>query len=194
MPAKRGEARERILECAEALIKKHGVDSVSIQAVATAAGSAKGLVHYHFKTKQGLVSAVAERVTANRMNRWKAAFVGPSAHDVFLRTWSLLTEESVDGTMQTWLSLVGFGDGLTDGMSEKLCGDFADSLCDALTSMLRDELGLAPTIPDSELGLLFQAMVHGIGFQLTSGTDETALQGAYSAAWLSILSLTQPSS
>ena len=192
MAAKRGEARERILECAEALIKQQGAAPVSIEAVAAAAGSAKGLVHYHFKTKQGLMSAVAERVTATRTSQWNAAFDAPSAHEAVRQTWSLLTRESVNGTVQAWQSLVGFGDRLTEGLAKKLRDEFAENLCTNLTSMLRDELGLEPTIPDSEIGMLLEAVVNGMGFQLTSGTEETELEGAYSAAWLSILSLTRP--
>ena len=194
MAAKRGEARERILECAEALIRQQGADPMSIEAVAAAAGSAKGLVHYHFKTKQGLISAVAERLTAARTSQWATAFKAPSAQEAISQTWSLLTQESGDGTVQAWQTLVGFGDRLTDGLAKKLRGDFADSLCNALTSMLRNQLGLTPTIPDAEIGRLLEAVIDGMGFQLTSGTEEAALEGAYSAAWLSILSLTQPSS
>jgi AcrR family transcriptional regulator len=193
MAAKRGEARERILENAEALLKHQGVESMSIEAVAAAAGSAKGLVHYHFKTKQGLMSAVAERLTANRKLRWEAAFKAPSAQEAILQTWSLLTEESGDGTVQAWQSLVGVGGRLTDGTAKTLRDEYSRCLCDSLTSMLRDELGLTPTIPTSEIGSLLEAVIHGMGFQLTSGTEEDELEGAYSAAWLSILSLTQPS-
>jgi len=193
MAAKRGEARERILENAEALLKHQGAESMSIEAVAAAAGSAKGLVHYHFKTKQGLMSAVAERLTASRKLRWEDAFKAPSAQEAILQTWSLLTEESGDGTVQAWQSLVGVGGRLTDGTAKTLRGDFASCLCDSLTSMLSDELGLTPTIPTSEIGRLLEAVIHGMGFQLASGTEEEELEGAYSAAWLSILSLTQPS-
>lgn len=193
MAAKRGEARERILENAEALLKHQGAESMSIEAVAAAAGSAKGLVHYHFKTKQGLMSAVAERLTASRKLRWEAAFKAPSAQEAILQTWSLLTKESGDGTVQAWQSLVGVRGRLTDGMAKTLRDDFADICCDSLTSMLSDELGLTPTIPPSEIGRLLEAVIHGMGFQLASGTEEGELEGAYSAAWLSILSLTQPS-
>ena len=110
-----------------------------------------------------------------------------------LQTWSLLTDESGNGTVQAWQALVGVGGRLTDGVAKTLRDDFAACLCDSLTAMLRDELGLTPTIPTSEIGRLLEAVIHGMGFQLASGTEEEELEGAYSAAWLSILSLTQPS-
>lgn len=192
MPAKRGEARVRILECAISAMRGAGVDAFSIEAVASAAGSAKGLVHYHFKTRQGLLSAVAEEITTARSKNWRAAFEAPSASEAVARTWSLLTQESGDGTVRAWQSLVGAPERLTDGLAKRLRDDFADGLSAAFTSMLRDELGLAPTVPDSEIGRLLEAVVDGMGFQLAGGAAESELEGAYSAAWLGILSLTQP--
>jgi len=191
--AKRGEARQRILECAETLVKQSGAEAVSIDAVAVAAGSAKGLVHYHFKTKQGLMSAVAERVTADRKENWQVAFQAPSAQDAVARTWALLTEESANGTVLAWQSLVGVGGKLPDGLVNRLRAEFAAALCEALASMLREELALISTIPEEEIALLLGAVIDGMGFQLASGSDADALEGAYSAAWLSILSLTRPS-
>jgi AcrR family transcriptional regulator len=190
--AKRGEARQCILECAVALVQENGAEAMSIEAVAASAGSAKGLVHYHFKTKQGLLSAVAERLASSRLDHWRSAFDAPSAQDALNQTWLLLTTESSDGTVRAWQSLVGAADRLVDGLASKLRTDFADGLRDAFTSMLRDELGLIPTIPDAEIGMLLEALVAGMGFQLTSGTAKNQLDGAYSAAWLAMLSLTQP--
>jgi len=192
--AKRGEARARILECAEALTKQDGAEAVSVDAVAAAAGSAKGLVHYHFKSKQGLMSAVAERVTDARKAQWRAAFDAPSPQDAVAQTWALLTDESANGTVRAWQSLVGVDDRLTDGMARRLRTEFTECLCKELTSTLREKLELTPTIPDTEIALLLEAVIDGMGFQLASGGDAEALEGAYSAAWLSILSLTRPSS
>ena len=58
--------------------------------------------------------------------------------------------------------------------------------------MLREKLELTPTIPETEIALLLEAVIDGMGFQLASGCDAQALEGAYAAAWLSILSLTRP--
>ena len=191
MAAKRGEARQRILDKAVELVRANGAEAMSIEAVATAAGSAKGLVHYHFKTKQGLLSAVAEIIGAERSENWRIAFNAPSAQDAVSQTWSLLTEESANGTVRAWHSLVGSTERLTDGMAKELRSDFASNLADAFTGLLQNELGLTPTIPAVEIGMLLEAFVTGMGFQLASGTDRGQLEGAYSAAWLAMLSLTR---
>jgi AcrR family transcriptional regulator len=189
--AKRGEARQRILECAIALVQQHGAEAMSIDSVATAAGSAKGLVHYHFKTKQGLLSAVAREIATTRTRTWKQAFEAPSAQLAVQNTWSLLTAESIDGTNRAWQSLVSSPDKLTDDLAKTLREEHADALRDAFTSMLRDELGLTPTIEHAEIGLLLEALILGMSFQLMSGADADQLEGTYSAAWLAILALTR---
>jgi hypothetical protein len=83
---------------------------------------------------------------------------------------------------------------LTEGLARTLHTDFANGLTMELTTLLRKKLGLTPTIPDSEIGMLLVALVTGIGFQLGSGAEPDQLEGAYSAAWLAMLSLTQPDS
>lgn len=192
MAAKRGKARIAILEHAEALVKRHGADSVSVEAVAAAAGAAKGLVHYHFKTKKGLMGAVAERLAENRTENWRAAFDAPSAQEAVNSTWTLLTDESTTGVTRAWHSLLGSPEKLPDGLAKKLSQRFADCLCDAFATLLRDKLGMAATVPAEEIGYLFDAIVSGIGQQLMSGVEDVALEGAFAAGWLGMLSLTQP--
>lgn len=192
MPVKRGEAKARILASATGLTRKKGAEAVSVEAVAKAAGSAKGLVHYHFKTKQGLLSSVAELLLDERTSQWKSAFKAQSANEALERSWSLLAAESADGTVRAWQSLVGATGQLTDALASRLRAEFAECLSGGFSAILRNELGLTPTIPDAEIGRFLGAVVDGMGFQLAAGTDPKALEGAYSAAWLAMLSLTRP--
>jgi TetR/AcrR family transcriptional regulator, regulator of cefoperazone and chloramphenicol sensitivity len=54
--------RERLLDVAEVLFDRHGIDGVSARAVVTAAGMRNtGAVNYHFGTRLGMVRAVLER-------------------------------------------------------------------------------------------------------------------------------------
>jgi AcrR family transcriptional regulator len=61
-PAKRGRpstgARERILEAAAETMKSDGYAGLTIAKVAARAGESKGLITYHYESKQGLVAAV----------------------------------------------------------------------------------------------------------------------------------------
>lgn len=54
--------RERLLDAAEHLIASHGVQALSLRAVNAAAGARNvAAAHYHFGSKEGLVTAVAAR-------------------------------------------------------------------------------------------------------------------------------------
>ena len=86
------ESREVILQAAAELLRDRGAGKVTVASVAEAAGCAKGLVHYHFKTKQNLWDAVAEHVAASRWATWEAAFQAPSASKVVANTWTLLVD------------------------------------------------------------------------------------------------------
>ena len=55
-------ARERILEAALEVMKAEGYAGTTLAKVATRAGESKGLVAYHYGSKQGLVTTVARRI------------------------------------------------------------------------------------------------------------------------------------
>ena len=56
-------ARERILEAALEVMKRDGYAGMTTAKVAAASGQNKGLIAYHFGSKQGLVAAVARQVS-----------------------------------------------------------------------------------------------------------------------------------
>ncbi len=56
-------APERILEAAYGVLKRDGYAGLTTAKVAAAAGQNKALISYHFGSKQGLVAAVARRVS-----------------------------------------------------------------------------------------------------------------------------------
>jgi AcrR family transcriptional regulator len=53
--------RERILDSAETLFARDGVENVSLRAVTAAAGANVAAVHYHFGTKEDLLRAIFVR-------------------------------------------------------------------------------------------------------------------------------------
>ncbi len=54
------DARERILEAACDVIAEHGIEDVRIARIATLAGVSPPLVHYHFATREALLSEALE--------------------------------------------------------------------------------------------------------------------------------------
>jgi AcrR family transcriptional regulator len=58
------QTREQILEAAFRTLSGKGYESTTVKDIAEEAGVAQGLVHYHFRSKQGLVLAVLARCCA----------------------------------------------------------------------------------------------------------------------------------
>lgn len=56
------ETRHTILKAAETLFLEKGYDSVSLDEVATAAGTSRGAIHWHFRNKQGLLFALRDEL------------------------------------------------------------------------------------------------------------------------------------
>src|ERR1700684_3719472 len=57
---RKAETRTRLLAAAADLFAEHGIDGVSVDAVAEAAGRTSGAVYAHFGSKQGLLLALLD--------------------------------------------------------------------------------------------------------------------------------------
>lgn len=55
-----GEAKKRILRAAERLFAEHGYSGVSLRSIMAEAGVNTAAIHYHFRTKEGLLRAIFE--------------------------------------------------------------------------------------------------------------------------------------
>ena len=183
------ESMETIVSSALSLVKRQGAAGVTVGAVADEAGCAKGLVHYHFKTKQRLWDATAQKLSHERNRSWAAAFKAKSPKDAIQATWDLLIAESVNGTTLAWTTMFGPGGLVSDQTVSSAVSDFGHTLGQSAQAML-ERLGMRMRIPESEIGLLLSAVVTGAGFQLLAGSSRDDLEGAYAAAWLGILALT----
>lgn len=60
--ARRGEARDQLLDTAEELFASQGVGAVSLRTINAAAGVSAGVLHYHFGSREVLI---AELITRN---------------------------------------------------------------------------------------------------------------------------------
>lgn len=58
------EIREAILDAAERVIAKYGIEKTTMSRVAHASGASRGAIYWHFQDKDALYEAVAERIMA----------------------------------------------------------------------------------------------------------------------------------
>ena len=74
--------RNNLLDAAEQLFQSRGVSHTSLNDIATAAGTTRGAIYWHFKDKADLFNAMMERVTLPLEQRLVVAYVEQSAHPV----------------------------------------------------------------------------------------------------------------
>lgn len=191
MPKSGAASRDAILSAAASVLQAKGAATTTVEAVSRKAGCAKGLVHYHFKTKDSLVAAAVKQMAAVRIRRWSSALKADSPNRAIRQTWALLLDEASDGTVRAWTSLTSSNSKVVVRSVKDGHDELAHSLSDDVLDLLRS-LGLEPTIPATEIGWLAAAVIYGMGQQLTVGEETTELEGAYAASWLGILSLTRP--
>jgi TetR/AcrR family transcriptional regulator, transcriptional repressor for nem operon len=67
----KAETRERIVEAAGRLFRRHGIDAVGVDAVMHAAGLTHGGFYGHFASKEALVAEVAAASLARSAARWE---------------------------------------------------------------------------------------------------------------------------
>ena len=72
--AEPGAARDQILDAAEALFARKGLDPTTIKEIGTAAGQNPALLYYYFGSKDELYRAVLQRVLSGMLARGGAAF------------------------------------------------------------------------------------------------------------------------
>ena len=74
--------RNNLLDAAEQLFQSRGVSHTSLNDIATAAGTTRGSIYWHFKDKADLFNAMMERVTLPLEQTLVVAYVEQSAHPV----------------------------------------------------------------------------------------------------------------
>lgn len=189
MSRSKQKSRISILEAVESVLRKRGAHNTTMDTVATEAGCAKGLVHYHFDTKQKLLVEAVSRIAGAREAAWTEAFATPDPQEAVDRTWALIREEADAGTLRAWSSLVALGDPKVDQAVSKAADRLRQLMAEG-TERLFEATGVEPGLPTREMGWLLAAVVHGVTFHAAAGADLGVLENAYAAAWLGLLSLT----
>ncbi|MFF2327112.1 MULTISPECIES: TetR/AcrR family transcriptional regulator [unclassified Streptomyces] len=93
--------RQRLLAAAKQLFLEKGADQVSLRAVNGAAGLNPGAVHYHFGSREGLISALLEQELGPVWRSWWDRVPDDGA----------VVEELVGGLVEPFAELVGTRDG-----------------------------------------------------------------------------------
>jgi AcrR family transcriptional regulator len=99
---RKAETRGRLLDAAAVLFAARGVDAVSVDAVAEAAGRTSGAVYAHFGSKQGLLLALLDEWKQSMLTvLFAAVAVAGQPRDQLAAVWESLTGDAA-GPGQVW--------------------------------------------------------------------------------------------
>ena len=185
------DARDRVLSVTIRHAKRGGLSAITLDAVADETGCAKGLVTYHFGSKDALIHSATEEILRAHEAQWKQALHADSFETAIRQTWQTLLAEVRDGYWRAWLSLVTSKDRVIVQLVSNHITRFTEALRSATESQIRT-MGLEPTVSLSELGNFLAAGISGMGLHLATGAKPDILEGAHSAMWVAVLGMTRP--
>lgn len=170
--------KDAILGAAIEVIALHGLNNWTVEEVANRAHCAKGLVNYHYRSKQDLLVRSAETLRDDRFAKRLAA-ISVSGSAALDRLWAVLVAEVDSGWYAAWLSLIAADGPLRTAGSERSADmeSFADSLGRSL-GLGKQLHGQAP---------LIQSALDGLQLRLLQGASASETEEAYHWFWLSIV-------
>ncbi len=125
MPRDSAPTRSAILASALQTLRGDGLDGFSIATVAQGAAVPKGLVLYHFRSRQQLLANCGKAIAEERWRRLASAQAGGgggAGAAVADACWEELRRQDADGTTRAWLALSSAG--LIDRSAKQ--GDFEE--------------------------------------------------------------------
>jgi len=161
-----------ILTAAAQVLSEHGYAGTTISRVAETAGVSRGLLHYHFKTKEEMLAEVLQANMEKSVAMTDTIFSDCKSAESFAD--NLITAvKSLFDTNPQYLNL--FLEGVVTARHsdavrralESLYTSFRESLKDGLSEMERAGI-ISPAIPPDGLAALIAGMLDGIGIQFVT--------------------------
>lgn len=101
------DTRSQIIEVAQDLIQRVGVNAMSYRDISEAIGIRKAGVHYHFQTKDELLSTLLESYSASVLKRLDEIFSTSETPEAKLRLYCALFETTMSNGNQDKICLGG---------------------------------------------------------------------------------------
>lgn len=176
----RADAATRILEAAATLGAAAGVAALSLQGVASAAGVSKALVLYHFKGKEQLLAALAERLVDEDTASLDAA---AGAADP-LEAWRAVAGDATRRARRVLLSGL-----LHDAALRPQAGNLAVPRAAAASRLAAAMLRAAALRPRIAPALVGRVLLHQLDGMATAPTSTAELTDDLDASALALLGL-----
>lgn len=172
-------------------LRREGARSVTLETVAREAQCAKGLVTYHFKSRDQLLSSAAAELLGARTDDWRAAISATDIDSAIEQSFRLLRSEAESGFWTAWMSLFAEGSKLTVRTVNNHWLNYVEAVELSAADLLKSA-GLETVVRPEEAGRMLAGGLQGLGLQLATGSPPQSLEGAHAALWAGFLGLTRP--
>lgn len=168
--------KEAIVLATIALLGEGGLSACTVDRIAARTPCAKGLVNYHFGSKETLLRVVSRRVETERWSRRIEAIESgaPGGTAMIDALWEVLVGDVRSGATAARLALIPSAD------ASPPSGEPASRLAGGVSRTL----GLDP---DSVDPVLFPAALDGLEVSLLAGEREDRVREAFDRLWLLLL-------
>jgi AcrR family transcriptional regulator len=171
--------KEQISDAALDILVRDGLEQWTISAVADQAHCAKGLVHYHHRTKEQLLGTVADRL-ANTRAEDRLVALGTGGTGALDNLWNVIATAATAGQTRAWLSLLAHSSTTVHGAA-RLPADYPTRLGAAVA----DAFGLDSV--EEPVVRSIDAALDGFELALVRGDDPDRVHEAFHQTWLSVL-------
>lgn len=171
--------RDQILEAALQILGEKGLAGWSVDRVADAAGCAKGLIHYHFGSKDTLLAEVRKQVEFQRREDRLEVLGGHSGAAALDALWEVMMAEVRSGRFGAWLDLLRYFGPSTSGAGSADDIRLATAAARALDA---SEAELA------EEAVVLGAALDGLELRLLQGEPPAEVREGFERVWLGVLS------
>jgi AcrR family transcriptional regulator len=184
-PARRGPGRpdtgaaQRILDAAYEVLKRDGYAGMTTAKIAAASGQNKALIAYHYGSKQGLVAAVADRVSETITERILGEIGDPDSAPALVDAlvealWRTMDRDP--GLQRVYFDLS------SEAVVESGVGRLMIEMKRAHRAILRDRIReLAPDLDEAELdaiAIYIQSGLEGLSLERLDAGDSAVLTRA----------------
>jgi AcrR family transcriptional regulator len=172
-------SQDLIVEAGITAIKGTSLTDWTVDSVASGAGCAKGLVLYHFRSKDALLLRIADRVRHNQVRQRLEAIKGGMKGTASLdRLWTALVADVRGGGFGLWVGL------LADPRTRKAAARTAEDDSEVLAASAA-ALGVAA----GSLALpLIPPALDGYALELLQGHAPADVRERFDSFWLGVLS------
>jgi AcrR family transcriptional regulator len=175
---KKSEAsRQHVLDAAVKTLAKRGFANTSVSDIADTAGMSKGVVHYHFASKEDLVIRVLGQCHDVLSSRIRKAWSEPGTPTERIRRalremWATRTDGSPEMTVLADMMALGVHDPkIKKALANRFQASRAELVGELVTSF--EKLGLRPKLPAEVIPRIVMATLDGLGLhQIFDPPDE----------------------